>query len=233
MNTADRQTREAIVLRITRWACGLTAASWLVSAWGHAPDLVRLGAWTFLLLGVPTALAALTWFARGRVLSTRRRRWTVRAAVAALVIAWLPVGAFATLWVAVTEPWPLSLRQGPDTASARETFERNLGFAPPPSVTQLFARLEWGGPGEHLLYVSFHFEDDAVLEQIVTHLRLERDDEAPAAPDFSGPAWWPPMDSLDQIAEIYRWPNGQPQRFVRLWVDRSASRAYLHDVDVS
>ncbi len=240
--SSDRPARERLVVRLSSAACAVAAACWLVVAHGGATPL-RQAAGVALLAGVPAALVALAWLGRRGVVRAGRRRWTVRLAKLALVLAWLPAGAFAAVWVVLAERWPLSRSQGPDTERARATFEAELGFAPPASVRDLYAQRAWAGPGEHAVCVRFRFDDDDALEAIIGGHGLEPVDDARALTTFPGPSWWPATDELQRADEAYRLPRGDAQRFVHLprgarhpvapRVDRAARIAYLQDVDAN
>lgn len=150
-----------------------------------------------------------------------------------LGVAWLPLLAGAALWTLLTEPWPLSLRHGPDTDAAREAFADALGYAAPPGLHDLYARRAWGGPGEEIVYVAFRFDDPAVLDELARRLGLARVEpaEVPGLDAFDGPSWWPSRSELAGRPEGWRRTGSTPQAFVHLWVDRVEGRAWLQDAD--
>lgn len=59
-----------------------------------------------------------------------------------LTLSWLLASGATMVMVWLTEPWPLTLLQGPDTGRARAIFHRQFNVEPPASVSDLYARIE-------------------------------------------------------------------------------------------
>jgi hypothetical protein len=155
--------------------------------------------------------------------------------LAFLGLAWLPMALLAAFLVALAEPWPLSLRHGPDTTSARVVFEREIGFAPPGSVSDLYGRRAWAGFGEHLVWIAFRCDDPAVVADLSGRLRLApvATEEIPSLAVFDGPRWWPARPALQAMGTAYRQATGgSSQVFTHVWHDTSNGRVYVHIVDV-
>lgn len=138
---------------------------------------------------------------------------------------------FLVVYVALVEPWPFSLRQGPDTDYAREVVHRYFGTTPPEGIQRLYAWDSWAGPGESILYLKFRFDDEKVLHRFLTpdsFWRLERlsDKEMARLTTFRGPSWWPPDAELRRFPRAYRRGNAV------VWVDPSGRLAYLQDARV-
>jgi hypothetical protein len=131
------------------------------------------------------------------------------------VIAGLVLGA-------LFEPWPFSLRQGPDTAFSRMCYAELLGETPPGDVTRIYCRKEWGFGGDDILSIRFAYQRAATVEAIVARLQLEAVDasERDGARYVSGPAWWPEQHRLLRTRDVYR----RSREF--LWVDEEAMEAY-------
>jgi hypothetical protein len=216
------------------------ALLWLAAALGRSSGLRPEETGLFLLVGIPLG-GSVIWVLRRKQPAplSRAARTYVIASKVGLTLAWIPVGLYAAfvtmLWVALAEPWPLSLRQGPDTRHAREVFAARFGFPAPPSVRRLYARHEWAGFGEHVTSVTFEWTDEQVIRDIVSTLSLETvpQDGVTALHGWPGPPWWPTRGELSLADEAYRRP-GKPdaQVFMHLWIDRKRRRAYFQDVDV-
>ena len=161
----------------------------------------------------------------------RLRRYAVPARVAlslacsalAFVTIWAAIlGAF---YVALIEPWPLSLRQGPDTDYARACFERYFGEAPPPDVRDVHCREEWGFGGDSIESIRFGYADADVVERVAAHLRLVRSPDADVRGlrYIRGPAWWPNEAALLALPVFYRFESDPRES---LWVDPDGRVAY-------
>lgn len=126
--------------------------------------------------------------------------------------------------VVLLEPWPVSLRQGPDTTYAKEAFERQLGDPPGLGITEVYAREEWGFGGDGIVSIRFHYRDDAFPEELRAALALEPlDTEARAiARVLAGPGWWPSAAVLRGLRDA--WGRAGVET---LWVDRGARLAYF------
>jgi hypothetical protein len=132
----------------------------------------------------------------------------------ALVRAVLVVGLgalllYALLMVALAEPWPISLRHGPDTPYARSVVERHFYGADLAGIRKIYAWDSWAGPGESILYVRFEYDSlEAALRFLGTQhtapLRLVPEEQVASLPIFDGPAWWPVRDSLVARREVFR-----------------------------
>jgi hypothetical protein len=142
-----------------------------------------------------------------------------------LSISWLPSLIPIVFFTAIFEPWPLSLRQGPDTAFAQHRFEKVFGFTPPPSVTELYCQESWEFGDGNFYRFKFRFTDDAAVHKIIETLRLEPVPESETSASWmtegSPPSWWPKAGSL-KYQEVYRAGKSK----AGLWVDRESRIAY-------
>ena len=158
-----------------------------------------------------------------------------------------PALFWGALLLSATEPWPLSLRQGPDTAHARQGYERLFGFAPDASLSSLY--FYSFNVRDASYYVRFRFDDAAVIDEIVQARDLvEAPDSARRDTRFDLRAssdhlsWWPPetinaAESLfvdrrtgEKIAGAIPWNS--PIGFSRLlWVDERNGLAFYREIE--
>jgi len=159
----------------------------------------------------------------------RRRRVGARLTISALCGA----GVFAGIWLvligvfyaALLEPWPLSLRQGPDTDFAHTCFKRHLWVSEhPSSVFGIYCRDEWGFGGDSIRSIHFSFSDRLQVLQIPRLKELKRvDDPNRRAFRYTrGPAWWPSEARLRALPEAYELQGRE-----YLWLDSVAQVAYF------
>ena len=127
-----------VLLLLERSSWGRSA----ISDYGAALGLVGL----FFL--VPLGAGAVWWLRRQSPdpLSGGQRRY-LRLSAAFLastwVVSWIPMVFWAGLLGAIASHWwPLNVREGPDTAFARERFQEHFGF-PPTAVDGLYCRRGW------------------------------------------------------------------------------------------
>jgi hypothetical protein len=171
-----------------------------------------------VIVSSATALAVGWWL--------RRRRLAVR--VAAAVAAGL--GTACVVWAstvglflaALFEVWPLSLRQGPDTAFARECYAEFLQGPPPEGVTEIYCRREWGFGGDDVYSLRFTFRERSTVEEVVDRLDLLEVPESERGRRYlNGPGWWPQKDELWRARGVY-----QRRGIEFLWVDFESMDAF-------
>ncbi|MGE3540481.1 MAG: hypothetical protein AB7N91_23950 [Candidatus Tectimicrobiota bacterium] len=219
--------RKQIVFCLYTALNGLAALGWLApSGWGVS-----------LLAGLALSGAIIWYWHRtaGAAPSSRAMRLYFTVSKIGWTLSCLPIGGGMALWIAVEEPWPLSLRHGPDTPYAREVFTQHMQFVPPASVTALYGRRAWAGFGEHITSITFRFTDEEVIRTMVTTLSLELvpPGEVQMLRALAGPGWWPAQAMLSRLPEAYRHKWGaDPQVFRHLWIDRVQRRVYFQDVDI-
>jgi len=142
-----------------------------------------------------------------------------------LTISWLPSFIPIVFFMAIFEPWPLSLRQGPDTAFAQHRFEKVFTFTPLPSITELYCQESWEFGDGNFYRFKFRFTDDAVVQKIIDTLRLEpvleSETNASWMTEGSPPSWWPKPGPL-KYQGAYRAGKSK----AGLWVDRESRIAY-------
>ena len=133
------------------------------------------------------------------------------------------IGAFYALW---REPWPISLRQGPDTNCARICFERVVGEELPPTFFGVCCREDWGPFGDSTYSIRFSFDHCSQVESFVQLNDLRRGDDTDRSgfDYYSGPAWWPTEVDLFALPEAYVYQGYEKER---MWVDPVAQIAYF------
>jgi hypothetical protein len=125
--------------------------------------------------------------------------------------------------VALFEPWPVGLRQGPDTTFSRACYAEFLGGTLPVDATRVYCRKEWGFGGDSITSIRFAFRATSTVEAIVDRLQL---DAVPALERdrvryLNGPRWWPQKTQLSGVQDVY-----QRRGIEFLWVDHEAMEAY-------
>lgn len=128
----------------------------------------------------------------------------------------------------IFEPWPFSLRQGPDTNYARNLYEQRLMHPLPTGVQNLYARAEWGFGGDTIYSIKFNFTDHSLIQNIVTSLKLEvvPKNEIKNIRILSGPKWWPSKNIFINCDEAY-----QRKEVDFLWVDQNKNEAYFQSAN--
>jgi hypothetical protein len=218
----------AAALRLLFRAIYVLALAWLLlltfDSDGSISRLggVRVGAPVLLSVLIP--LAAVMAWRSGRRLHAERTygaRAYVLGSRVFLALLWVVASAVTAGWVWMEEPWPLALRQGPDTSPAREVFQRNFGVEP--SVSNVYARVDWSGT----MYLAFSFEDAAVVERIVDRWSL-RPARSTDTTEFASArlSWFPSAEALRQIPEKYVNDSSLGGISTLMWVDRVRRRVF-------
>jgi hypothetical protein len=142
---------------------------------------------------------------------------------ALLGIGFVLIGAF---YAALVEPWPLSLRQGPDTDYARSCFERHLEKVPSPTVVRVYCREAWGPHGDTVYSIRFSFEDHSQVERLaqLQDMYQVEDPDRRGYAYYRGPSWWPTEAEWFALPEAYAYRQYDEEH---LWVDPAARIAYF------
>ncbi|MGI9328801.1 MAG: hypothetical protein ACR2PZ_26535 [Pseudomonadales bacterium] len=132
--------------------------------------LALYGLYSWILI-IPLALLLLGTTGRQ---AQRARSWIERIGrglvSALLAVSWL-YALMLGLWsMMINESWPLSLRHGPDTAYARDGFNRLVGIPAPHSVTNIYYKSL--GVMELHDDLRFRVTDPAVVMHMVNRLEL-------------------------------------------------------------
>lgn len=143
--------------------------------------------------------------------------------VALLGLGFVLIGAF---YAALVEPWPLSLRQGPDTDYARSCFERHLEEVPSPTVVEVYCREEWGPHGDSIYSIRFSFDHHSQVEKLAQRKDMYQveDPDRSGYEYYRGPSWWPTEAELLALPEAYAYRQYEEEH---LWVDPAARIAYF------
>jgi hypothetical protein len=144
------------------------------------------------------------------------------ALLASLAVAVILVAGL--IWAVLTEPWPISRHQGPDTDYAKTLYRVLLNTPPPAGVQGLYAREEWGFGGDSIYSLRFRFEDPAIVAGIVATPRWERVriEDLSRLRYLAAPQWWPSEAKLRGLTEAYQNRNVEV-----LWVDRANRQVYF------
>lgn len=139
------------------------------------------------------------------------------------------------IYVSLVEPWPLSLRHGPDTDYARDLFDRHVDRAGSDHVTDVYAWRQWGGPGEHVFFSCFVPRDPGLPGRVVRQWRLGPVSDAVRSGLRTwddGPHWWPAPEVLAAARPMFSDGGGNPQAYTYFWPDVGGGRACLLGVDI-
>ena len=231
----------------TRWAFQLhTIRSVLVALAAIALALMMLdsaeasfiflfaAAVPYLFFGVPAVGALIANLLAGQpdagLFQKDRLVWVSRVLTS---FSWVTSAVVIALAVAVFQPWPLSLREGPDTEWSQSGFEATFGFVAPGSVTELYYRKFSFWQSEEV-YVKFRFREPAVVDEIMESLRLEESDRPQTYAvirDHFQHRWLTENKSpSEKITECYESPrvSGGGQL---VWIDRPAHLFYYMATD--
>ena len=182
---------------------------------------------------------------------SRGQKFYARVSYGFLALCWLVLAVPAVFWgalfVAAREPWPLSLRQGPDTDHAKQGFERLFGFAPDDSQSPLY--FNSFNVRDASYFTTFRYDDPDVIARITASRDLvsapvEARDDARFGLRVhrSHLSWWRPeainaTDSLfvdrptaEKITGTRAWNS--PTGYSRiLWVDETTRTAYYRELE--
>jgi len=158
---------------------------------------------------------------------------SLRLIVKIAIIAIASLGVIVILFVGLIravlfEPWPISKRQGPDTAYAKTRHEKLLGGEAPRGVQHLFAREEWGFGGDSIDSLWFGFEDRRIVAEFVAKPQWKRvrPEDLERLRYLAGPKWWPAEKKLRGLPYAYEKRNIEV-----LWVDRAHHQAYFQQAN--
>jgi len=121
---------------------------------------------------------------------TKGQRAFMHATRALCAIGWLFSCFPVVLIVGITQPWPLTLRHGPDTGYARDGFAKHTGFPPPSSVSEIYYRMDegWMDVGYRL---RFRASSPEVVQRVIAHHDMTRADKMKMGLFSSrAPNWW-------------------------------------------
>lgn len=170
-------------------------------------------------------LALLMWIfrkIRGIRYTGKLRRYFLGFRIAAITgwcISLLPGLFWGAILFHIFEPWPFSLRQGPDTAYAEAGLNTVLGFRPETEISQIYYK------GYEIRdfdrYLRFSACSKALEDKIVLALKKEQSGKKP--PSFhlnSRLPWW---FTAPEAAAFEHWVSD----FKEVWVDRRSCTFYV------
>ena len=138
------------------------------------------------------------------------------------LLVWMPAFAAAMLYVA-TEPWPISLRQGPDTGYARSGFREHIGYSALSSVSELYYKADDLGIDSRY-QLRFKTSDAELVDRIVERSQLSESVDKGSTSSYHagpGPEWWEAESEKRKNARSYSRGAGTNNRYWHLWYDES------------
>jgi hypothetical protein len=178
-------------------------------------------------------IAGLTLFflnRRCRKEHTKLQRTLMHAARAVFVVGWLFSCFPVILIIGLTQPWPLTLRHGPDTGYAREGFAKHAGFTPPSSVSQIYYRIDggWLDVGYRL---RFQVTAPDVVHRIVSRHEMTKQDEMKMRHSSSRfPKWWSEKSGRKGLECYSREDTGSYYWY--LWYDPETGTVWYEEFSV-
>ena len=183
-----------------------------------------------LFLAIPVA-AFVLWVMNRRCRKDHSRTTRVYFGVSRVLFAlvWLASCAPVAIFVAIAQPWPLSLRQGPDTAYAKQGFEKLIGIPPPASVSAIYYRADegWLDSGYRL---RFTCHDPSVVIQIAQRLQLQESGEMKAGLGSRDVRWWSEKRQLKTLKCFAREKPGAYYWY--LWYDPNSGIVWYEEFSV-
>ena len=183
-----------------------------------------------LFLIIPMATAAL-WMTNRKCRKEHSRAMRFYFGVSRMLFAvvWLASCVPITFYAAIIQPWPLTLRHGPDTDYARQGFERLIGFPPPASISNIYYRADEGfrDSGYRL---RFRCYDGAIVTQVLTRLQLQQTNNPTMGLHSRSPKWW---TERTQHKELLQYAREQPGKYYwYLWYDPVTETVWYEEFSV-
>lgn len=177
----------------------------------------------FLLIPV---LAAILWFLNRHCRNEHSKLQKKYLIVSRIILgtAWIYSGLIVSVWVLMTQPWPFTLREGPDTNYARKGFEQHLEFVSPTSVSQIYYHADEGFTDQGYL-LRFTYNDPATVTQAIQHLQLHKTNNPESWILNNAPKWWTEKSQYDGLACF---TGERTNRYYFLWYD-SKSRTVWYE----
>ena len=182
---------------------------------------------------------------------SRGQKIYARASYGFLALCWLALAVPAIFWgalfISAREPWPLSLRQGPDTDHAKQGFKRLFGFAPDDSQSPL--NFYSFNVRDASYFITFRYDDPDLIARIaaardLVNAPIEARDDARFGlrTHRTQWSWWRPDEinatdrlfvdrpTAEKIAGTRAWNS--PTGYSRiLWVDEATRTAYYRELE--
>lgn len=156
----------------------------------------------------------------------RRTRRYLRLSQVFLAGMWLLSCVPVALLVMLFEPWPLSLRQGPDTATAKAGFADEFGDDAS-GVSRVYYRKE-SGWGDATIYLRFDVDQGARLSTLANAAGLVAyATGAPRPSPPKGPSWWDARSVHTADVLFIDMSSGRGMR--ALWLAADSATAYYYD----
>jgi len=183
-----------------------------------------------MFLAIPVA-AMVLWVLNRRCRKDHSRTTRVYFGVSRVLFAlvWLASCVPVAIFVAIAQPWPLSLRHGPDTDYARQGFEKLIGMPPPVSVSAIYYRADegWLDSGYRL---RFTCHDPSVVTQIAQRLQLQESGESKAGLGSRDARWWSEKRQIKTLKCFARESPGAYYWY--LWYDSRSGIVWYEEFSV-
>jgi len=143
-------------------------------------------------------------------------------------VTWVASGVLVGAVVWAFSLWPVSLRDGPDTAWSKAGVEAVFGAPISPSIDNTYFRqfLFWQ---TNDVYVKFHYTDPAVADQIIAGLQLEPSEQPQTYQNIAErfPQRWltEEVPASTPLSEFYI-GRGDAAGGRSVWVDRERQIVY-------
>ena len=233
----NNKTRWAFQLHAFRSAVvGVTALSFAFMSFDISGEfffVVLAFSMPYLFFGIPGTAGLIHVLIKDQPdAAVFRESGTVWASRLITHVSWAGSAAVIVLAVAVFQPWPFSLREGPDTEWAREGFEQTFGFAPPVSVEDLYCRRVSFWQSREV-YAKFTYNDPEIARQILGKLRMEKG-EPRGYQEIRRhfPSWW--LQGIPEhgnaTLEYHRRPP-VTHAGEGVWIDRESKTLYYMYLD--
>ena len=183
-----------------------------------------------LFVVIPLA-SMILWVSNRNIRKIHRTSTRVYFGISRLifVLAWLLSCVPIAFWTMIIQPWPFTLRHGPDTDYARKGFERIIGFDPPASISNIYYRADDGflDSGYRL---RFRCNDGAVVTQVLTRLELQQTNNPTMGTLSMSPKWW---SERMQHKELLQYARIQPGKYYwYLWYDPDTGTVWYEEFSV-
>ena len=183
-----------------------------------------------LFLVIPVS-AIILWVSNRNVRKEHRKSTRIYFGISRVIflLAWLLSCVPIAFWTMIIQPWPLTLRHGPDTKYSRDGFVKLIGMSPPSSVSDIYFR-EDGGWLDSGYRLRFRCTDESLVSQVISHLQLQETDKTTIGLCSKSPKWWKEKTHRKDLRLYFRENPGA--YYWCLWYDPSAGTVWYEEFSV-
>ena len=185
---------------------------------------------TSLFIVIPVA-SIILWASNRNIRKEHRTSTRVYFGISRLIFAivWLLSCVPIVFWAIIVQPWPLTLRHGPDTNYSREGFAQLMGMPPPSSVSNIYF-CEEGGWLDSSYRLRFQCNDASLVTQMVTDLQLHEINDPSRGYSPRALKWWVDKDKHKGLRQYYKEkPNAY---YWNLWHDPASGIVWYLEFSV-